>query len=119
MPQWTKTQEGRIVYDRKPHMFTVRDIERITEKVLENASAEPRATKIDVVDRLIRYMEVLGGSMINYMLGELGTTGIGDDIFVGFRNMLDRLVKKVDLSLGDVTPGGDPGPGQFKSPFGL
>lgn len=56
MPYWLhRTNEGRVVYDRKPHLWTEKDIERIVKSFQENQTEEVLFMS-DIADRVIWWL---------------------------------------------------------------
>ena len=72
---WKKTQKGRIIYDRKIHPFTIRDLVRIgrqTPAFVVLAAPESYNTLMNVLEDFIVAVEDPG---ISYGGGEFGGGG--------------------------------------------
>lgn len=50
----TRTYSGRVVYDRKPHAFTVRDLERISARVDVNKASPDQS--FSLLEKLVRFI---------------------------------------------------------------
>ena len=108
-----------MVYERPPHPFTQKDVDRITARVLENAirSADPAAPEDEIarwIKILIFILDDASERMLGVLLTPLGLASFADDVV----DQIKKAIQDVIGALGDYLenargPLGIPGGGVF------
>lgn len=89
---WTsKTKTGRVVYDRKPHFFTVRDVTRCLDSVL----AEMVGTT--AIGNLLEKVSV---SLLDKILALVGLSDFAKIVYTWLLNVVGRIIDQLGFNLG-------------------
>lgn len=83
-----RTYSGRIVYNRKPHIFTLRDAERILQKI-----QPPEAVEVDTwVSRIFSFLRTATIDMLDKLLPFLDGKDV-ENFYQACIEILDRLFR--------------------------
>lgn len=108
-----KTKSGRVVYDRKEHPFTAKDLERIGRKLVaevQKPNAEPK-----IVWALIKVMQTITEELLAAILGPWGLAGLANEVREVLEDFISSILKVAEeFDFVDVPAGGDPGAGQVR-----
>lgn len=102
MPEWDKTQTGKIVYRRKRHPFGVKDLNRIWDSISDTFNYEPWTYTDADREGVERLRQKVG-----YFLGEYipKSEEKMNQVNEGFRNDLEllegtkRLIAEISIDL--------------------
>lgn len=104
-----KTNRGRVVYDRKPTPFSVRDLRRIQRAVLENVAAKPISDEIAEI--LIFLLRELSEYMMAVILAPAGLSRFSPLVVEMIQQTVDDIYALFDDYLKNARgPIGIPGP---------
>lgn len=85
------TKEGRVVYDRRKHEFTLRDVQRILEKTKPEAGEETP----EYITWLIWFVDNLSEYMVSVILAPVGLSLLADDVVEAIKAAVDELRRAV------------------------
>lgn len=84
-----RTRKGRVVYDRKKHMWTAGDLERISKSFMEkNASEIP----LRDYSRLISVVDAMSEYMLEGLLTPVGLARYGDEALEWMKYFVQNIV---------------------------
>lgn len=91
-PRKTYSAESKVIYKRKPHLFSLKDIERISRKFQKEDDVTTEET-------LPLYLEVLNRiayAMLDRIFGLLGIEkGVGRILWDWFQSLWERMIYRV------------------------
>lgn len=79
------TREGRVVYDRKTHKFTEKDLARVMRLMERPADSAG----------LMRYIENLTKEMLDAILALVGLNAFTDDVYIFIRDLIERILSAI------------------------
>lgn len=88
-----RTNQGRVVYERKKHQFTVSDLKRISGKVLEEAEKAPASETADVFYLLAKLVDEFSEVLLEKILALWGFQGYGDEALEVMKSVVYNLTK--------------------------
>lgn len=91
-----KTLKGRVVYNRKKHPFSTRDVARIIRKSDARLFAVPGMLWLDVVSELLE----IGARIMNYQPGSGSFEGFTSKVVRG--SPLRALTKQTDIQVPPI-----------------
>jgi len=88
-----KTKAGRVVYDRKQHPFTPKDLERIAKK-FDPATVEelPDETQKEWVETMCLVIDNMSEQILAIALQKYGLGIFADDIVDVIKNTVSKLL---------------------------
>ena len=86
-----RTNRGRVVYDRKPHYWTVADLNRIVKSIISDMVAE------DIFSQFIGNASIF---MLEQVLGKVGLARFAKIAYTYLLGMIGWLMDRLGLDLG-------------------
>ena len=91
---WThRTKTGRIVYDRKKHYWTEKDLLRIYRHLYKRKTEEkgPAEDKNRFFQFLINLMMMIATDLVSWILSPIGLQALARELVWGLWNAIDSL----------------------------
>lgn len=99
-----KTKAGRVVYDRKQHHFTAKDLERIAQKFTPAlVEGLPDEKQKEWVETLCSVIDNMSEQLLAIALQKFGLGIFADDIVDLIKNTVSRLLDMFTAYLDNET----------------